>query len=339
MKSSKKTQKIKEPLRVNKIICGDAIAKLGVMPDNSVDLVVTSPPYFMQRKYGDDELEIGQEKLTGLYLNILRSVFDHCMRIIKPTGSVCWNMGDGYRDKSLMLLPYQFAIEILDHLPHIKLINNITWVKSNPTPRQYDRRLVNSTEPFFHFAKSDKYYYDRDAFFYQEPERKEITDKKGKHYLEQIQNSDLSPEEKLNAIMAVTQSRHEIINGKITDFRMKIRGIHKLAFGGQQGGRNNEIKKNGFTVIKMTGQKMKRDIIESPVDNNKGIEHPAIFPLKVIKEMVLLLSPKDGIVLDPFCGSGTTCLAAKELGRDYIGIDLSDKFCQISRERLNDTFK
>ncbi|MCK5762862.1 MAG: site-specific DNA-methyltransferase [Clostridiales bacterium] len=137
-------------------------------------------------------------------------------------------------------------------------------------------------------------------------------------------------------MMAITQARHEIIAGKITDFRMKIRGIHKLAFGGQRGGRNDEIKKNGFTVIKMTGQKMKRDIIESPVDNNRGIAHPAIFPLKVIKEMVLLLSPKNGIVLDPFCGSGTSCLAAKELNRNYIGIDLSDKFCKISRERLND---
>jgi site-specific DNA-methyltransferase (adenine-specific) len=54
----------------------------------------------------------------------------------------------------------------------------------------------------------------------------------------------------------------------------------------------------------------------------------------VIKELVLLLSEEDAIVLDPFCGSGTTCLAAKELGRKYLGIELSEKYCDVIKERL-----
>lgn len=336
MSSSKKKQKEKEILEVNKIICGDVFDSLEEIPDNSVDLVVTSPPYFMQRNYGGNELEIGQENFTGLYLNIIRGVFDHCRRIIKPTGSVCWNMGDAYRDKSLMLLPYRFAIDILNHLPEIKLINDITWVKTNPTPRQYDRRLVSATEPFFHFVKSDDYYYNRDAFLYKKPEKKKITSKKGSAYFDMICDSNLSDIEKDAARDAVHGVIQEIVDGKVADFRMKIRGIHKLAFGGQQGGRNNEIKNNGFTIIRMTGQKMKRDVLESPVADSKNIDHPAIFPLKVIKELVLLLSTEGGIVVDPFCGSGTTCLAAKELGRKYIGIDLSEKYCEISRDRLKE---
>ena len=337
MNNSKKTQKTKESAKVNKIICGDSIEVLSKMEENSVDLVVTSPPYFQQRKYDtDSDLEIGHEDNTTIYNIVLGKVFYHCFRVCKPTGNIVFNIGDSYKDKNLQLVPYRFAINILDHYHHtnLKLINDITWVKSNPTPRQYDRRLVSSTEPFFHFAKTDDYYYDRDAFQYSEVKQKEITATKGDAYLDKIYNSRLTEKEKKAAVDAVYQARQDIIDGKITDFRMKIRGVHKLAFGGQQGGRNNEIKNNGFTVIRMTGKKMKRDVIESPVDNNKGIKHPAIFPLQVIKEMVLLLSPKGGVVLDPFCGSGTTCLAAKEFGRKYIGIDLSKEYCKISRNRL-----
>jgi len=231
------------------------------------------------------------------------------------------------------MIPYRFAIRATDE-NDVFLVNDITWVKSNPTPRQYSRRLVSSTEPFFHFAKTNDYYYDRDAFLYEKPKEKTVTNKKGSAYFDKIYSSDLSSPERLEAKKALHRAIQETIDGKISDFRMKIRGVHKLAFGGQQGGRNNEIKNNGFTIIKMTGKKMKRDIIESPVASSKDIDHPAIFPLQVIKELVSLLSPKDGIILDPFCGSGTTCLAAKELGRRYIGIDLSEKYCKISRERL-----
>ena len=119
---------------------------------------------------------------------------------------------------------------------------------------------------------------------------------------------------------------------------MKIRGIHKKAFSGQDGGRNRQIDKQGFTVIKMRGNRLKRDIIESSVANSKNIDHPAIFPLKVIKELVQLLSNEGDTVLDPFNGSGQTCVAARDLNRKYIGIDLSEEYCKIARERLaNDT--
>lgn len=330
MKNSKKKQKLK----TNRIICGDVLASLKKIPDESINLIITSPPYFQQRDYQMSGEEIGNEKALQEYMTILYDVFIECYRVTRKDGNIVFNLGDKYIDKSLQLIPYRFAGNILDYCS-VKLINNITWVKSNPTPRQYNRRLVNATEPFFHFAKTEDYYYDRESFCYEKQVIKKVTDKKGKNYEMQIRDSNLTTQEKLKAMIAVAQARLDISEGKISDFRMKIRGIHKLAFGGQQGGRNNEIKNNGFTIIRMTGQKMKSDAIINPVDNNKGIKHPAIFPIKVIKELVLLLSPEDGIVLDPFCGSGTTCLAAKELGRQYLGIDLSEKYCNISRSRLS----
>lgn len=337
MNNLKKKQKRKE-LKVDKIICGNALSILEKIPDESIDLIITSPPYFQQRNYSIEDgcpMEIGTEKNVLDYLSRLEKIFSECLRVCKRNGNIVFNLGDKYFKGDLALLPYRFAIRVKDrYSPPLKLINNITWVKSNPTPRQYDRRLVNSTEPFFHFAKSNNYYYDRDAFQYSKVEKKKISEAKGLSYLDKICNSRLTEAEKIAARDAIYRVRQEIIDGKITDFRMKIRGVHKLAFGGQQGGRNNEIRDNGFTIIKMTGQKMKRDVIDSPVANAKGIDHPAIFPLQVIKDMVLLLSPQDGIILDPFCGSGTTCLAAKELKRKFIGIDISEKYCEMSRDRL-----
>jgi len=324
---------------MNKIICGDAVTELKKLEKESVDLILTSPPYWEQRKYTkDDSREIGKEKNIVDYLNSLEMVFDECLRVCKRTGSIVFNIGDKYVKGDLQLIPYRFAIRMKDrHAPALKLINDITWVKSNPTPRQYKKRLISATEPFFHFVKYEHmFYYNQEAFFEEDkPAKSKVTPKKGEGYATKIQNSDLTPKEKLNALIALTKTVQEVRDGKITDFRMKIRGIHKKAFGGQAGGRNNQIDKQGFTVIRMYGNKLKRDVIESSCANTKNIDHPAIFPLTLVKEVVKLLSKEDNIVLDPFCGSGQVCLASKSLNRQYLGIDLNSYYCDMTKKRLS----
>jgi len=320
---------------MNKIICGDSLTELNKLDDNSVDLIITSPPYFKQRKYTDDIKEIGLEIGSDSYLQILAKVFCDCVRVVKPTGSIVWNMGDVYENRSLQLLPYQFAILVLSRHKELKLINEITWIKSNPTPRQYNKRLVPSTEPFFHFTKSDNYFYNRNEFLkVDSPKKPKNSPKKGQGYISQIQNSDLSLKEKENATIELQRAICEVHEGRITDFRMKIRGIHKKPFGGQSGGRNNHIEHQGFTIIRFTGQKLKRDVIESAVANTKNIDHPAIFPLTIITEVVKLLSKEGDVVLDPFCGSGQVCLSSKSLDRQYLGIDLNPDYCEMVEKRL-----
>lgn len=325
---------------INEIICEDAIRAMKKLESESIDLIITSPPYFQQREYITEKdlflQEIGRGSIWD-YLDTLQAVFKECVRVCKYSGNIVFNIGDKYIDGDLQLIPYQFAMRVLDHnrCNGIKLVNEITWVKTNPTPRQYKRRLISSTEPFFHFVKSNDYYYDRDEFLKNDGTVDPgWTPKKGEGYGMKISQSDLTPTEQLNAYTALLRVKQELQDGKITDFRMKIRGIHKKAFGGQAGGRNNQIEKQGFTVIRMYGNRLKRDIIESAVANSKNIDHPAIFPLKVIKELVQLLSPEGSVVLDPFCGSGQTCIAAKDLNRSYIGIDLKEEYCNIARQRL-----
>ena len=259
---------------MNKIICGDALTELKKIEKESVDLILTSPPYWDQRSYlEDNDLEIGCEKDIVDYLSSLEEVFDECLRVCKRTGSIVFNIGDKYIKGDLQLIPYRFAIRMKDrYAPALKLINDITWVKSNPTPRQHKKRLISSTEPFFHFVKYEHmFYYNREAFFEEDKSAKsKVTPKKGEGYATKIQNSDLTSKEKLNALIALTKTVQEVRDGEIIDFRMKIRGVHKKAFGGQPGGRNNQIDKKGFTVIKMHGCKLKRDVILNLLHHKSG---------------------------------------------------------------------
>ena len=324
-------------LPTNQILCGDNFELIQKLPDCSIQLVITSPPYFQQRDYGSG---IGNEKNVDEYIDILLRLFHECVRVIKDEGSIVFNIGDKYKDSSLLLVPYRFALAVAG-TGLVKLVNEITWVKRNPTPRQFRRRLVSSTEPFFHFVKSDNYYYDLNAFLAGEPTSKQSHKKNGsklgQRYFELIEESDLSKVEKITARKELTEVIQEVLQGEIHDFRMKIRGIHAEPFGGQIGGRTLQLKNKGFTIIRMHGNKLKRDVIETSVAAVKGNKHPAIYPVEVVEEFLHLLTPTGALVLDPFMGSGSTGVACKKLGRHYIGYDINAEYCEDARQRVLET--
>ena len=324
-------------LPINQILCGDNLELIQDLPDSSIQLVITSPPYFQQRDYGGG---IGNEKEVNEYIDILLCLFQECIRVVKDDGSIVFNIGDKYEDSNLLLVPYRFALAAT-RTGLVKLVNEITWVKRNPTPRQFQRRLVSSTEPFFHFVKSDDYFYDLKAFLAVEntPKQRNRKDntKLGKRYFELIAESELSKAEKAAARRELTEVIQEVLQGQIYDFRMKIRGIHAEPFGGQIGGRTLQLKNKGFTIIRMHGNKLKRDMIETSVAAVKGNKHPAIYPVEVVEEFLHLLTPPGSLVLDPFMGSGSTAVACKKLGRHYIGYDINTKYCEDARQRVSET--
>ncbi len=319
----------------NEIVCGDSGALLKLTPSNSVDLVITSPPYFQQRDYGAG---IGNEKFVSAYIDALLEIFRECVRIIKPSGSIVFNLGDKYEDGNLLLAPYRFAIAATERAK-VKLVNNITWSKTNPTPRQFKRRLVSSSEPFFHFVKSDEYQYFIDEF-----QRADETTKSsngngagenvGKKYFALIDQSGLTDKQKQMARAALAQAIQEVKDRTIEGFRMKIRGIHSEPFGGQDGGRKIQLTKNGFTIIRIYGNPLKKDVITTPVESLKNCPHPAIYPTQIVEEFLRLLTKPGDIVLDPFVGSGTTAVAAVKLQRAFIGFDINADYCAFARARL-----
>lgn len=156
----------------------------------------------------------------------------------------------------------------------------------------------------------------------------------GKKYFDPIESSNLTLEQKKMTLCELQEVIDEVKRGQIESFRMKIKGIHSEPFGGQKGGRKYQLMKKGFTIIKIKGEPIKRDVITSAVETIKGCQHPAIYPLSIIKELIKLLTRPNDIVLDPFIGSGTTAVAAKELNRRYIGIEINQDYCKYARERL-----
>ena len=320
-------------IRSYEVICGDSAEVLRTHDARSIDLVVTSPPYFRQRSYTSEGL--GNEATVDEYLNNLVCTFSKILPLMKPTGSIVYNLGDKIVGGSAQLVPYQFALKVL-HQFNLRLVNDITWVKSNPTPHQFSRRLIASTEPFFHFALGKDYYYDRDSFLpaEQKKPRSRPTDKLGSRYRKLIEESALNADERTAAHKALDEVISEVRNGEIHSFRMKIRDIHAPAYGGQDGGRKMRIEKYGFTIIRISGNPLKRDVIESPVESLPGNGHPAIFPVRVVRELVRMLCPEGGTVLDPYVGSGSTMVAALMEGRNCIGIDISPEYCKSSLSRI-----
>jgi site-specific DNA-methyltransferase (adenine-specific) len=321
---------------INKVFCADCKEILNTIPSESVDLVVTSPPYFQQREYGGRG--IGNEANTEDYIENVMSVFRQCIRIVKKTGSVVFNIGDKYIDGNLLLIPYRFALCVQkENLA--KLINELTWVKINPAPRQDPKKLIPATEPFFIFIKSNDYFFNKDAFLdehrYFNGKKKPNGNNIGKKYYELIEKSNLPDEQKEAARRELQEAVIEVKQGKIESFRMKIKGVHALPYGGQGGGRLTQIEAKGFAVIKIYGGSMRKDVIESTVEGIRGNIHPAVYPEFIVQELIKLLTKENGVVLDPFLGSGTTALAAKRLKRNYIGIEIYREYAEYAQQRLH----
>lgn len=327
---------------VDRVVCGDCLAVLRGLPAGGVDCVVTSPPYFRQREYNGRG--IGRESEVEEYLAALMAVLGEVVRVLKPRGNVFFNLGDKItREKGELLIPYRFALGAVAAYERLRLVNTISWVKKNPTPRQFRRRLVSATEPFFHFALGDDYYYALDEYLADEgveavgvPAAKSVMSAKlGERYFAMIDRSELSDAEKENARGELRRVVGEVRAGEIAGFRIKIRGMHAPAFGGQDGGRKIQMEKKGFTIIRLRGKKIKKDYIEMPVESLRyDVKHPAVYPLKLIEELVRLGCPPGGVVLDPFCGSGTSLVAARKNGRRYVGIDIDPVYCALAERRL-----
>jgi DNA modification methylase len=135
----------------------------------------------------------------------------------------------------------------------------------------------------------------------------------------------------LNAILV------EIQEGKLSDFRMIIRGQQRTTHSDSErvSGRARELQERGFYFLKYHPNGAKPsdvwDILPEDTQNRKA--HFAPYPEDLCKIPIQATCPEDGVVLDPFCGTGTTMLVAFHLGRKSVGIDLSEEYIALARDR------
>lgn len=326
-------------------ICGNALEVLRAFPAESVDCCMTSPPYWGQRQYAVSG--IGLEDDYKHYIVQLSAVFSELKRVLKNTGSFWLNIGDTYQNKRLLGIPWRMAIELSDKQGWV-LRNDVIWNKVKGGPDNALDKLGNVHEYVFHFVKSPKgYYYDVDAIRSNPKKSKVVngaivsaTGVSGVRYKRQIELSGaLKPQEKKNALLALNSLLDEVRMGTVADFRMIIRGQQRTTHSNSEkvSGRARELSEKGFYFLQYHPNGSKpRDVWDIlPEDTQQRDEHFAAFPEDLCKIPVLATCPENGVVLDPFCGTGTTMLAALRLGRKSIGIDLSQEYLRIAERRCH----
>ena len=260
---------------------GDASQVLSNIADESVDCIVTSPPYYGKRDYGVDG-QLGLEEHPQRYIDKLIEVFREAKRILKPTGSLWVNIGDTYWSgkgrshgidtkqknrrfdrpqdkrgqgpwcvpKQLLLIPHRFAIAMQDEGWVVR--NDNIWYKPAPIPDPVEDRCSLAHEYVFHFVKRRKYYFNAQA-------------------------------------IAIPS------NGECET-------------------------KPPFSVWTVPTALEKKS-------NPYQKKHIAVFPEQLVTLPILATCPSYGVLLDPFCGSGTALFVATALGegRKAIGIDISEE--------------
>ena len=325
------------------VLEADAAMALGELPKDSVDFVMTSPPYWGKREY--DNGGIGLEDSWEEYLKSLDLVFAEVSRILKPSGSFWLNIGDRYVRKGLVGLPWRIALHLTDYHGWI-LRNSVIWNKVKSGMDSSSDRLGNVYEPIFHFVKNPKgYYYDADSIR-SSPGKSRVengavvtaTGVTGVKYRRQIELSTaLSSREKDKAIHALSAVLDEVRLGAISDFRMIIRGQQRVTHSDSKrvSGRAKELEEKGFYFLKYNPKGSKPsdvwDII--PEDTQNRSLHFAPYPGDLCRIPLLATCPQDGIALDPFCGTGTTLRVAYSLGRKSVGIDRSLAHLRLERYR------
>jgi DNA modification methylase len=278
-------------LPLNRIICGESFDVLRSFASDSVDTMVTSPPYFLQRDY-EDERQIGREPTADAYVARLAELFAEAKRVLKPTGSAWIVIGDKYVDNRLLGMPWRVAFACVDQGWILR--SDVIWHKPNAMPSPIKTRPTTDHEYVFFLTKSTDYFYDADAI--REPH--------------------------------VTFSE-----------KSKMRGGRRHFF---QRGSTPEQGKNGGQANLHDGRwdqafhpagRNKRTVWSIPLSKNRDA-HFAVFPEKLVETCIQASCPKDGVVLDPFCGSGTTGVVARRLGRHFIGIDCVADYCKLAESRI-----
>jgi DNA modification methylase len=327
------------------LLYGDALDVLRELPDESIDFVMTSPPYWGKREYANGGIGLEDDPLA--FVASLTAICGELRRVLRSSGSFWLNLGDSYSAKGLLGIPWRVALELTDKQGWV-LRNTVVWNKLKGGMDNTRDRLANVHEPVFHFVKQAKgYYYNADAIR-AKPRLAKVVDGavisatgvSGVRYRRQIELSTaMSLDEKQNAMSGLEAMLAEVVAGRLSDFRMIIRGQQRATHSGSErvSGRAKELRDKGFYFLRYHPNGTKPgdvwDIL--PEDTQRKDVHSAPYPLDLCRIPLLATCPENGIVLDPFCGTGTTLLAARNLGRCSVGIDISREYLELAQARCH----
>ena len=325
-------------------LVGNSFEILKELSSETVDCIITSPPYWGQRDYANGGIGL-EDKPQDFIYNLLL-ITNELKRVLKPTGSFWLNLGDTYNNKCLQGIPWRIALAMIDDQKWI-LRNSVIWNKHKGGLNSSNDRLRNLHENMFHLVKNAKdYFYNANAI--RTKPRETIvkngsvisaTGVSGVRYKRQIElSTSLNDEEKRNALAGLNEVLRKIMVGEASDFRMIIRNQQRTTHSDSStvSGRAKELRDKGFYFLMYhpdgTLPNDVWDII--PEDTQKREKHFAAFPEDLCRLPILATCPEQGIVLDPFCGTGTANKVALSLERKSIGIDLSQEYIDLAQKRI-----
>lgn len=321
----------------NGVIVGDVRSALAQLPADSVDCVITSPPYYLLRDYGVPG-QIGLETSVEGWVDELRLAMRGVARVLKPAGTVWLNLGDSYSRhprygapaKSLLLGPERLALGLVEDNWTVR--NRIAWGKPNPIPSSVTDRLNTTWEFVYFLTRQPKYYFDLDAI--RVPHRS-IRRKSAKAKPAALSTPATKP-----------TWAGPLAGSNIGLKRLKATGLVGHPLGANPG-----------------------DVWTIATAGYRG-QHFATFPPALVSRPLLVACPErvcracgqpwqrprrvrdrhiervleptctchagwqPGLVLDPFFGAGTVGVVAEQHRRDWLGIELNPAFARLAEQRI-----
>jgi site-specific DNA-methyltransferase (adenine-specific) len=325
----------------NQVIVGDARQQLAVLPAASVDMMLTSPPYFRLRDYQVDD-QIGLEAEVEQWVTALRGVAGQIHRILTPTGSFWLNVADSYAinhqqgapRKSLLLGPERLALALLDD--GWLLRNKIVWAKANPMPISVTDRLACTWEALYVFVRQRDYFFDLDAIRapHQTPPTKPRRVKLHGKLPAIWRGPNTDGREGLSRMHAAGRVGHPLGKNPGDVWRLassNYRGAHHATFPVALAERAIRAGCPEARCV-VCRQPWRRPLHRATVAGLGEVATRGALQATCTCEAL----PEPGLVLDPFFGAGSTGLAAKQLGRDWLGIELNPDFAALAERRIEE---
>ncbi len=329
----------------------DCRAGLAGLADGSVQTCVTSPPYYGLRNYGVDG-QLGLERTPEEYVEKLVLVFREVRRVLRDDGTLWLNLGDSYasgkgtcfnpggntssfnvhlkacnvhpldrgnkstleasglKPKDLIGIPWRTAFALQADGWYLR--SDIIWDKCNPMPESVTDRPTKAHEYLFLLSKSQRYYYD------------------GKAIAEPcVESNDDRPRMGQGPNTQYKQKRAEMVmpNGKHSR-------TDKQAAGRRIVDNVAKARANGANHDSPFGSTRNKRSVWTVATKPFKAAHFATFPPDLIRPCILAGCAPAGTVLDPFAGSGTTLMIAREQGCRAVGFELNEDYCRLAVQRL-----
>ena len=290
---------------VDRIFCADA-RDMHAVPDRAVQLVVTSPPYNVDKNYTDHNDSMSLEE----YIAMLDAVWRECHRVLAPGGRLCINIANTDRK------PYLSLVSLIDeqlrkcectwlHRGHI------IWHKGASAGISTAwGSFARSSNPTLRDVHEYITIWSKDQLRLDEGGPTGIT---GNEFVAWTR-SIWRPEDKLKELERKILDKLADARRRGKDDAWIAESIARAVWG--------QTPEGGETVGRMTTE--------------TSVDHPAPFPEELPRRLMLLYTKPGDVVLDPFMGSGSTAVAALQNGRRYVGYDVSEEYCRMAEKRVSE---